>query len=243
MLHLLRLVLLVFLAVLPAEADTVQELVGQAVKQGRREAVRLTLPRNSQGEAMMQAAERSAAQFYGAEFQHQLRCEQERLERELFADFSRVGEAEEVSASEHAESKETIYLFLSSSVPTGTVRAYLAALDQAGDPKLKVVMRGFVAEGQGNYLARITKKDPGCADLQTGGSLCARYAVPIRLAPALFAEYQISRVPAVIYTDGAGVYRIGGDAGLDVLLEQLNREAGSDHLEQLVKHLRGRRDG
>jgi predicted DsbA family dithiol-disulfide isomerase len=61
----------------------------------------------------------------------------------------------------------------------------------------------------------------------------------ISLQPALFSKYGINRVPAVVYENGKDTYSIQGDAGLDYLLERINREAKSTALAGLIKKMRG----
>jgi predicted DsbA family dithiol-disulfide isomerase len=69
--------------------------------------------------------------------------------------------------------------------------------------------------------------------------MCRRYQVPIKIDPTLFERYGITRVPAVVYAGEKDSFKIQGDAGLDYLLERINRDAKSTTLAKLINQLRG----
>jgi type-F conjugative transfer system pilin assembly protein TrbC len=137
---------------------------------------------------------------------------------------------------------EKIYLFFSSSVPDETMKAYIAAIAGTGDPNLALVMRGWPGGRDGastradtNYFSTLLQKEPACARTPTP---CEHYQLEISLQPELFAKYAITQVPAVVYVNDKVAYHIQGDAGLDYLLERINREAKSDTLNDLIQRIR-----
>jgi hypothetical protein len=71
---------------------------------------------------------------------------------------------------------------------------------------------------------------------------CPRYDVPVRINPALFDQYSITEVPALVYTNDDMLLQVQGDAGLIALLEQVNREARSRGLAGLIDRLARKRD-
>ena len=220
------------------------------MKKARKDAEKMTLPVNKYSKQGWKAAEETADLFHSPEFQERVQCEQQRLEKEVFADFTKpwkkkagqraAGQKEQAGS---LEAGEKVFLFISSSVPDETVHAYIAALSRAEEPHLSLVMRGFVggmararATKDQSYFGRILKKELDCPRTQTP---CERYQMVIRLKPSLFTRYGITKVPAVIYEHDGNSFLIQGDAGLDYLLEKINREAKSTGLTKLIKKIRG----
>ena len=229
----------------PAESE-----VSRIMKKARKDVEKMTLPVNKYNEQGLKAAKETADLFHSPEFQERIQCEQQRLEKEVFVDFTkpwkkktRQRAAEQKEQAGSLAAGEKVFLFISSSVPDETVHSYIAALDRAGDPHLSMVMRGFVggvararARKDQSYFGRILKKQLDCPRTQTP---CERYQVSIRLKPSLFTRYGITKVPAVIYQHDKDSFLIQGDAGLDYLLEKINREAKSTGLTKLIKKIRG----
>ena len=235
----------------PCQArDPAESSVSRIMKKARKDAEKMNLPVNQYSAQGLKAAEETANLFHSSEFQERIQCEQQRLEKEVFADFTkpwkkntRQTTTEQIGQVGSLAAGEKIYLFISSSVPDETVHAYIAALDRAGDPNLSLVMRGFVGgiaraqakKGQ-SYFGSILKKELDCPRTQTP---CERYQVAIRLKPSLFTRYGITKVPAVIYKHDGNAFLIRGDTGLDYLLERINREVKSQGLTGLIKKIRG----
>lgn len=124
-------------------------------------------------------------------------------------------------------------------MPDATIYSYLTALELLDDPHITMLMRGFVPGERQRYMIRITKKDRSCVDnLQQGKrGLCERFEIPIKIQPSLFDKYEVTQVPALVYERGKAVWKITGDAGLDYLLEKINREAKSQGVEGLIAML------
>jgi len=149
---------------------------------------------------------------------------------------------------------ERIYIFISSSVPKETLQNYARDLDALGDPKISIVMRGFVG-GMAKvrptleFLKGILFKGEKCASEK-----CDAYRAPVIIDPLLFRWYEIEAVPAIVYASGVrgmaadreGVeegeagdyYVVYGDAALDGALDLIDREVRASSLECLLWKLR-----
>lgn len=155
---------------------------------------------------------------------------------------------------------ERIYIFISSSVPKETLRNYARDLDALGQPRMSIVMRGFVGgmtkvRPTLEFLRGVLFKDETC-----DYDKCEAYRAPALIDPLLFRRYGIEAVPAIVYARGVkgvdstvseGVkevaetgdyYILYGDAVLDGALEVLNSVARVRSLDCLVWKLR-RGDG
>jgi hypothetical protein len=226
--------------------DTVRNTVSAILDKAKEDGEKITLPENEYAEEGLSAAEKTSETFNSPDFQERLQCEQQRLETEVFGDFITSWKKKDAVEEQSGQTgnlgeTERVYLFFSSSVPDETVRAYLSSIADAGDPNLIPVMRGFV-EGLADmavnkeYFNRILKKDPDCQDIPF--YRCQRYQLGIKLKPSLFAQYGITRVPAVVFENEGNGFLIQGDAGLDYLLERINREANSPSLAKLIRKMR-----
>ena len=153
---------------------------------------------------------------------------------------------------------ERIYIFVSSSVPKDTLRNYARDLDALGQPRMSIVMRGFVGgmtkvRPTLEFLRGVLFKEENC-----NSEKCDAYQAPILIDPMLFKRYGIEAVPAIVYakgvtdlTDSEGIkeggetvdyYVLYGDAALDGALEIIHREGRSRSLDCLVWKIR-RGDG
>ena len=242
---------LIFFSIGTGHAQGVAESnVSRIMKKARKDAEKMTLPVNQYNEQGLKAAEETANLFHSPEFQERIQCEQQRLEKEVFADFikpwkkkTRQTTAKQKGQVNSLAAGEEVFLFISSSMPDETVHAYITDLDKAGDPHISLVMRGLVGglaqarakKGQ-SYFGRIMKKELDCPRTQTP---CERYQMAIHLKPSLFTKYGITKVPAVIYEHDGNAFLIQGDTGLDYLLERINREVKSKGLTGLIKKIRG----
>ena len=216
--------------------------VPDVIEKARRQAGKLTLPANRHAEAGQREAEQSAAIFQSPKFQEKLHCEQQRLEQEVFSDVvSQTKLPGPERKADNAPPTARIYLFLSSSVPDETVRAYISTIAHAERDEIVPVLRGLVKgrdfQASAGYFNRILQEEPDCRD--TRETKCRRYQVPIRIDPLLFDRYGITRVPTLVYAGDKDTFLIQGDAGLIFLLERINREAHSHELIDLIDKLRG----
>lgn len=248
MLYMLRLTFFVFLfaGLSLAQADEVslEQKVQAVMEKARAEGKQMTLPVNKHAEAGQKAAKEAAARFYSPEFQEKLSCEQQRLKTEVFQEHVIPWENKKEAMKREREARagnlgesEKVYLFFSSSVPVATMHTYLSTIASIGDPNVIPVMRGLVQDKSNRvrYFSQVLQEDLSCRDSQQP---CKRYEVAIKLKPSLFGKYDITRVPAVVYAKGEKAFLVQGDAGLDYLLERINREAKSAGLEGLINTMR-----
>jgi conjugal transfer pilus assembly protein TrbC len=219
--------------------------VSAIMEKAEEDAKTMNLPMNKYSEKGLKAAKQTTEIFYSPEFQEKVKCEQQRLEREVFANYiapwKKKKQQMEKVLKGSLSSAEKVYLLFSSSVPDATIQTYIATIVKAGDSNIVPVMRGWVSSMAGTqvnaeYFSRILKKDPTCRNTKEP---CQHYQVGIKLKPTLFTKYGITRVPAVVYENDKDAYLIQGDAGLDYLLEKINREAKSSTLTSLIKKMRG----
>jgi len=244
------LALMCFSATVSCAVEMGESDISRIMKKAREDAEKINLPVNRYQEDGMKAAEKTSKLFHSPAFQERIQCEQQRLEKEVFADYTkpwkrkvRQTAIEQKGRGGNLAANEKVYLFISSSIPDETVHAYIVNLDKVADPNVSLVMRGPVGgitkvrvkKGQ-SYFSRIMKKELDCPRTQTP---CERYQVPILLKSSLFTKYGITRVPAVAYEHDDNIFLIQGDAGLDYLLEKINREAKSTGLASLIKKIRG----
>jgi type-F conjugative transfer system pilin assembly protein TrbC len=247
MLHLLpmKIFLSFILLVLAANQNAVHaEDVAGLLERAEQEAEKISLPVNRFQDEGMKAAQETAGIFHSPEFQERIRCEEQRLEKEIFAGYTapwrkKVNEVEQGIEQSLLAKEEKVYLFFSSSVPIETMQAYIAAIARTGDSNIIPLMRGWAGglsatKANTKYFSRLLQKDAACRGTSEP---CQYYLVKIQLQPSLFTQYGITRVPAVVYVNDRSSYRIQGDAGLDYLLERINREAKSSTLDNLIKAL------
>lgn len=240
--------------------DGVQGLLGDAEKLA--ESLRAVRPPDPDSREAL-AAKTSADLFYSPEYQARITAESERLKQTVFAPVMKDYYPEEAAREQVKAGKlaadERVYVFISSSIPETTLRAYVSLADKVMEPNLVFVLRGMVggAKQVGPTMAFVSgllNKDPGC---DVKADKCEMYQANIQVDPLLFARYHVTQVPAVAYArnvsvvDGFGksegltdevpvgdAYQVEGDASLDRLLEVINREAKSKTVDGLVAAMR-----
>lgn len=141
-----------------------------------------------------------------------------------------------------------LYIFVSKSVPLKTLRRY--ARDMEKLPGSMMVLRGFIGGARTmaptvRHIAEIIKHDTDCT-----GPACTLRNVEIYVDPILFRQYNITRVPAVVYAPEVAtlghceeppgidksrdVLVAYGDAALLYVLETLQRERPHSGLKKLL---------
>jgi hypothetical protein len=155
--------------------------ISRIMKKAREDAEKINLPVNRYQEDGMKAAEKTSKLFHSPAFQERIQCEQQRLEKEVFADYTkpwkrkiRQTAIEQKGRCGNLAANEKVYLFISSSIPDETVHAYIADLDKAGDPNLSLVMRGFVGELPRNGRGDSTPSQKGFPRISSKASTCGR---------------------------------------------------------------------
>ena len=236
MLHLLRLILVLSLIMSSAlAADQLTESVKRVIGKAEIEAEKIKIPVNTLREEGLKAAQEAAKSYESPVFQEKLRCEQKRLREEVFDDSTQDIKADLPVAGKLAQD-EKLYLFLSSSIPDDTVHNYLEVVETLNEPNFSLLMKGYVPGERTQYLTRITRKDRNCVDQRHRKKpvLCDRFEIPIKIKPALFEKFEITKVPALVYENNHAAWKITGDARLDYLLERINQEAKSSGLKGMV---------
>ena len=218
----------------------------------------ITLPTNASEKKMMEAAERTNVVYQSPEFQGRLKAETERIKQALFGDAVEQYYPDRdnpVPIQGKLGADERIYVFVSSSMPLQTIRNYAASIARYSDPRIMMVLRGFVG-GVGkiqptiDLVGRVVQRNPACNPVKEGE--CEILSVPFGVDPLLFRRYGIDRVPAVVYARGVKSEDAGlsegdaknatvsefwlafGDASLEYIVDQMQRESDSQGLLQLV---------
>ena len=217
----------------------------------------INIPTNTSEKKMMEAAERTNVVYQSPEFQGRLKAETERIKQALFGDAVEQYYPDRdnpVPIQGKLGADERIYVFVSSSMPLQTIRNYAASIARYGDPKIMMVLRGFVG-GVGkiqptiDLVGRVVQRNPACNPVKEGE--CEILPVPFGVDPLLFRRYGIDRVPAVVYARGVKAEDAGlsegdaknaavsefwsafGDASLEYIVDQMQRESGSEGLFKL----------
>jgi len=212
--------------------------VEKAVEQARKTGATMFLPENIHSQKGLEAARQTLEQFNAPAFQEELRCQQARIQgKDLVQE-----QAGTMKKDGRLTTQESVYLFLSSSMPDSVVNRYLIDVGRTGDQRISPVMLGLPQGLEGkrlnaDYFSRVMQADPGCQD--TPETPCQRLEMPLRVNPVLFARYDINEVPALIYDNGQDSWSIHGDAELASLLEKVGKAANSPSLAGISARLRG----
>ena len=228
--------------------------VSEVLNTAQEKAKELKLPENGQTDdcGCQEVAGKLADKFNAPDFQAKVRDEQQRLQETIFKDIlaESMPQSDQNYPAETEANEGKIYLFVSSSVPLTTLRNYAAMIDRARTGHIIMVLRGFIGGMKKirptmEFIGEILKKDPSC---NLTKEKCDSYQVNVQIDPHLFQRFGIEDVPALTYlptieSDAeekqAEPIIINGDAGLDYLLERINREAKSADLNVLITALRG----
>lgn len=222
----------------------------------------ITIPTNSSAKSMKEAAEKTESVFQSPQFQGRLKAETERIKHELFGGaveqyYPDIDNA--VLSQGKLGPEERIYVFVSGSMPLQTIRNYATSIAKYGDSRIMMVLRGFVG-GVGkiqptiDLVGRVMQRDLSCNPATDGE--CEIFSVQFGVDPLLFRRFGIDRVPAVVYARGiktqdaslsegdsnnAAVtehWSAFGDASLEYIINQIQRESGSQSLLNLAGFLR-----
>lgn len=228
--------------------------VSKVLNTAQEKTKELKLPENGQADdcGCQEAAGKIMEKLNSPDFQARMQDEQQRLQETIFKDIltQSLPEADQNPITDAQTGSEQLYLFVSSSVPLNTLRNYAAMIDRARVGEIIMVLRGFVGgmkkiRSTMEFIGDILKKNPSC-DLTK--EKCDSYQVNVQVDPQLFQRFGIEEVPALAYlpsnedkSEGkqAEPVIIYGDAGLDYLLERINREATNADLNTLIAALRG----
>jgi type-F conjugative transfer system pilin assembly protein TrbC len=151
---------------------------------------------------------------------------------------------------------EKIYVVISSSMPISTIQNYFKTAQKA-NRDIVFIIRGFVGNDIRKikptlkWMSKILTKNP-----HKKPSNINRYNIILQINPKVTQYFKITAVPAVIYVKNYSnflddynslpdkeqkeeAYIAYGDANLIYILEKINKEAKSKHLERLIEKMRG----
>jgi type-F conjugative transfer system pilin assembly protein TrbC len=216
----------------------------------------MTVPSNKADAEMKVMAGKMDNYYRSHEFQGRLKAETLRITNEIFGETTTrfYPDSRPPAIRGKLGSDERIYIFISSAMPLQTIRNYTASVARLSDPNITFVMRGFV-EGMTKiqptirFIGSVLQRDSSCNPAE---EKCEMLPAGLAVDPLLFRRYGIDRVPAVTYVRGlksedAGLsegdrknssisegHTAFGDASLEFLIEQIQRETGSLSLTNLL---------
>ena len=249
---------LVFVSLCTFAGELSTDEISAIQEKAKKEAAGMVLPLNDYEALGRQKAE-EAYQFYQSEeYQQKIALERERIQKEVFGREAYYKDTKKGSAVGGLGADERIYVFLSSSIPTDTLRRYTSAAGAVGDRNVRFVMRGFI--GGAKYLKPTLRfvrdlllEDPSCDPLI---STCRAYDTAVIIDPRLFERYRITKVPAFVYAKLSGLkdpekseglesninirafHTVYGDVSFEYVLEAFEKETHSVGVNALLAGLR-----
>jgi type-F conjugative transfer system pilin assembly protein TrbC len=239
-------------------ADPGTDEISAIRQKAKKDAAHMTLPANDYEALGRIKAEEAYKLLQSEEYLNKIARERERIQKEVFG---REGvyykDSTKGSAAGGLGTNERIYIFLSSSVPTETLRRYTSVVGALGDRNVRFVMRGFI--GGMKYMRPtlafvkdLLFEDPGCNPAKT---TCATYATNVIIDPLLFSRYQVTQVPAFVYarvtpkdpdksegiestTTVSAFHKVYGDVNFAYVLEAFEKETHSPGVNALLTGLR-----
>ena len=230
--------------------------VAASLAQADRLAGSLTVPKNRHEDEMKSVAGTLDAYYRSDEFQGRVRSETERIKSQVFGESFAKFYPDNVARERKGKliESERVYIFVSSSMPLQTVRNYAASVAHLGDPRIVMVMRGFIGDMTKiqptiRFVADALKKDSLCSPAE---SECGMLPANLVVDPLLYRRYAIEMVPAVVFakgvkaenpglsegdiknTDVTDSYTVYGDASLEYILQVIGLESGTSSLKELL---------
>ena len=230
--------------------------VTASLEQANRLAGSLTILKNRYEDEMHAEAGTLDAYYHSDEFQERIKSETERIKAQVFGeDFARFyPDNAKISRKGKLSDSERVYVFISTSMPLQTVRNYAASVARLGDPRIVMVLRGFVdgmtrIQPTIRFVADALKKSSTCSPVDNE---CDMLPINLVVDPLLYRCYAIERVPAVVFARGVRAenpglsegdnkntevtdsYIIHGDASLEYILQTIGRESGATSLKELI---------
>jgi type-F conjugative transfer system pilin assembly protein TrbC len=245
-------------------ADLDRDSIGNLIQKRDNVLKTLKVPSNSYEKEAGKKASNIVEKIYSDDFQKQLQTQIEKLKSTIFKDHvdsfaTRTGPSgDKGTVSGGLLPDERLYVFVSSSVPVQTLRNYAASIDKIGEPRIVMVMRGFVGgmkdwRAMLDFSSSVLVKNASC-DAQK--EQCDMYAANLQVDPLLFRRYKVALVPTVVYARGvnradptmseglseiarvSGFYLVQGDVSLEYFLETIRRETVSASINAVLAALR-----
>jgi type-F conjugative transfer system pilin assembly protein TrbC len=241
--------------------DLDQQKIGELIKKRDDIVQKMEPPSNKHEKEGVDRAAEIMKRINSESYQKRVQAETERLKQTVFKEHAlTVPGSNESTAAEHEglAQDERIYLFVSSSVPIHTLRNYASAIDKVEDPRILLVMRGFV-DGMKDWKAmldfsqKVLVKNSLCDAVK---EQCDMYVTNLQIDPLLFRRYDVSLVPAIVYARGVNrhdaalseglnnvatvseFYSMRGDVSLEYFLEILRRETKSRSVDNVLTALK-----
>jgi type-F conjugative transfer system pilin assembly protein TrbC len=250
---------LALISVCAFAGDLSTDEVSALQEKAKKDAAGMVLPQNDYEDLGRQKAEETYRIYQSEEFQGKIALERERIQKEVFGrEGAYYKDSRKGSSTGGLGTNERIYIFLSSSVPTETLRRYTSAAGALGDRNVRFVMRGFVGGARYvkptlRFVKDLLLEDPGCDPLR---SKCRTYDTAMIIDPMLFEHYHITKVPAFVYATVSGLkdpekseglesnisirafHTVYGDVNFEYVLETFEKETHSDGVSALLAGLR-----
>jgi type-F conjugative transfer system pilin assembly protein TrbC len=250
---------LVFVSLLAFAGELSTDEISAIQEKAKKDAAGMVLPKNDYEALGRQKAEEAYRIYQSEEYQEKITLERERIQKEVFGHAeSYYRESKKGSAMGGLGTDERIYVFLSSSIPTETLRRYTSAAGALGDRNVRFVMRGFIGGAKHikptlHFVWDLLLEDPGCDPLRT---MCLTYDTAVIIDPMLFERCHITKVPAFVYAKVSGLkdpekseglesninirafHRIYGDVSFEYVLEAFEKETHSAGVSALLVGLR-----
>ena len=211
--------------------------VEKVLKQAEKLRATIQLPENAHQQKGQEAAQQTAKEYASPSFQEKLRCQMERIH-------NGSPQKQTITANKKGSlsAQESVYLFLSSSMPESAVNRYLLDINRIGEQRIMPVLFGLPQGLEGKrlnaeYFSRVMLADPQCRDKPK--SPCRRLAMPLKVNPELFTRYNITEVPTLVYDNKQNSWSIQGEAELVYLLEKIGQAASLPAFADIITRLRG----
>ena len=239
--------------------DLSTDEISSLQEKAKKDAAGMVLPPNDYEAFGRQKAEEAYRIYQSEEFQRRIALERERIQKEIFG---REGpyykDSKKGGVTGGLGANERIYVFLSSSIPTETLRRYTGAAGALGDRNVRFVMRGFIGGARYikptlRFVGDLLLEDPNCDSLR---STCRTYNTAVIIDPMLFERYHTTHVPAFVYATVSNLqdpekseglesninvpafHTVYGDVSFEYVLEAFEKETHSAGVSALLAGLR-----
>jgi type-F conjugative transfer system pilin assembly protein TrbC len=231
----------------PADVTAIQNKAKKITKQIKTD--------NKYMEEMKKQAEKSKECFKSKEYQAKLEAYRNQiLNSKQFSNAMSQHTAKNYSKIKSCtgllNEHERLYIFISSSMPSATIRRYVQDVNKLQDPNIHIILRGFIGgvkylKPTVEFFVRCAKKDPLCE-----GPQCKLYNAGFNVNPLPFRKYHIDKVPAFVYvpyeqeitpesiTESNEYYKVSGDAKLEYILNLIYEKSKSNSVKSLTEKLK-----
>ena len=191
---LIILIVIFFSGIVTASEEMSLSGINEALK--RAENIQIELPENNNKEAL-DAAKKAAEYVESEEFKLRLNVERKRIKQILLSDEDLKREQPDLLPSDR------IYIFISSSMPEETLKAYIRDIDHLNEANITMVLRGFVDGAKKikptlEFIENLVTKSKDC---DISDSRCKSYRANIDIDPMAFRYFNVEKVPAVIFAE------------------------------------------